>query len=309
VNPTILIISLLWAAAIGLAAWYMGGMAIRITYVTLADGTRSERRLPLMIKMVLPFAPNVRWFNSERWAPTRKKVGRDLISSGFDSLVSPSEFLATKALLPLVIGPAFCAILATSLRQLNVSEGSFGATLLNREWIFYILTLLMLYIYPVSWLKNAVRARHRAIERGLPFVLDLLTLSVEAGLDFISALKRILERRKVDALSEELIRSLREMQVGRTRKEALKEMSHRINHSDITSVVNALVQADELGVSIGNILRIQSDQMRVRRFQRAEKAGNEAPVKLLFPLVCFIFPSVFLVLLGPIIIEMMKKGF
>jgi tight adherence protein C len=99
------------------------------------------------------------------------------------------------------------------------------------------------------------------------------------------------------------------MQVGRTRRDALKEMAVRVDHPDMTSWVNALVQADELGVSIGNILRIQADQIRVRRFQRAEKLGNEAPVKLLFPLVCFIFPAVFLVLLGPIIIEMMKKGF
>ena len=112
----------------------------------------------------------------------------------------------------------------------------------------------------------------------------------------------------MDPLGEELLRTQREVQVGKTRREALRMLGQRAQHPDISAVVNALVQADELGVSLGAILRIQADQMRVRRFQRAEKLGNEAPVKLLFPLVCFIFPSVFMVLLGPIMIEMMQKG-
>jgi tight adherence protein C len=112
----------------------------------------------------------------------------------------------------------------------------------------------------------------------------------------------------VDALGEELIRAFREVQLGRTRREALRLMAERINQSDVSSVVSALVQADELGVSIGNMLRIQSDLMRTRRFQRAEKLANEAPVKMLFPLTVFIFPSVFMVLLGPILVQWLRAG-
>ena len=101
----------------------------------------------------------------------------------------------------------------------------------------------------------------------------------------------------------------REVQLGKTRRESLRDMAGRVGQSDLRSVTHALTQADELGVSIGAILRIQSDQMRVRRFQRAEKLANEAPVKMLFPLIAFIFPCVFIVLLGPVILEFIRQGF
>ena len=160
----------------------------------------------------------------------------------------------------------------------------------------------------MRWLRTTLRERHRSIERALPFVLDLLTLSVEAGLDFMTAIKRILDHRAVDPLGEELLRAFREVQVGKTRREALRNMAYRAMQQDLGGVVNSLVQADELGVSIGYILRVQSDQMRSRRFQRAEKLAQEAPVKLLFPLIAFIFPSVFIVLLGPVLLELFRHG-
>lgn len=294
------------ALAAVLLAWRLGLAATEITYVTLADGRRAIRNLPLLFKLVLPFAANVRAFNKPRYDGMRETVRRKIISAGFDGIISPQEFLATKVLMPLAVGPVLILILGFAF---NAVPGGFGEFLQKRQLIFYLLVVALLYIHPVSWLNGAVKARHRSIERAMPFVLDLLTLSVEAGLDFGAALKRIVERREVDPLGEELIRALREMQVGRTRREALKEMAVRVDHPDMSSWVNALIQADELGVSIGNILRIQADQIRIRRFQRAEKMGNEAPVKLLFPLVCFIFPAVFLVLLGPILLELAQKGF
>jgi tight adherence protein C len=163
-------------------------------------------------------------------------------------------------------------------------------------------------VYPDLWLKRTLQARHRSIQRALPFVLDLLTLSVEAGLDFMTAMQRNIQRRAVDPLNEELILLVREIQLGKTRAQALRDLGKRVDLSDLKSVVYALVQADELGVSIGSILRIQSDQMRQRRFERAEKLANEAPVKMLFPLMVFIFPSVFLILLGPIINRLIQEG-
>ena len=133
-------------------------------------------------------------------------------------------------------------------------------------------------------------------------------LSVEAGLDFMSALRRCTERPVVDPLSEELLRVVRETQIGTPRRDALRALAKRVAIPDVRSLVNALVQADELGVSVGAILRVQSDQIRQRRFERAEKLANEAPVKLLGPLVLFIFPSVFLVLLGPILFRLAAKS-
>ena len=142
--------------------------------------------------------------------------------------------------------------------------------------------------------------------RALPFVLDILTLSVEAGMDFISALQRNCESRKMDPLNEELLRMTKEIQVGSSRKAALKGMADRVGQPDLKSVAYALIQADELGVSIGSILRIQSDQMRSRRFDRAEKLANEAPTKMLGPLMLCIFPAVFVILLGPVVVQAMK---
>ena len=141
----------------------------------------------------------------------------------------------------------------------------------------------------------------QCIQRALPFVIDLLTLSVEAGIDFMSGLQRAVERRKMDPLTEELIRMIHEIQLGASRRTALRNLAQRVNMPDMRSFAHALIQADELGVSIGVILRIQSDQMRQRRFDRAERLANEAPVKMLGPLMLFIFPAVFIVLLGPIL--------
>jgi len=168
--------------------------------------------------------------------------------------------------------------------------------------------VVFLLTYPSRWLSSSIKSRHKSIQRALPFVLDLLTLSVEAGLDFMSAMQRNIQRRAIDPLGEELIRVTREIQLGKTRRQALRDMSVRVNLTDLRSVVNALVQADELGVGIGAILRIQSDQMRQRRFEHAEKLANEAPVKMLFPLMIFIFPAVFLILMGPVILRFMQQG-
>ena len=124
-------------------------------------------------------------------------------------------------------------------------------------------------------------------------------------MDFMSALQRNCEKRKLDPLNEELIRMTREIQVGTPRRVALKNMADRVKQPDLKSVAYALIQADELGVSIGTILRIQSEQLRGRRFDRAEKLANEAPVKMLGPLMLCIFPAVFVILLRPLILQNM----
>ena len=171
---------------------------------------------------------------------------------------------------------------------------------------FVALQLMLLWIPPDIWLYRSVKKRHLAIMRALPFVLDLLTLSVEAGMDFISALQRNCESRRLDPLNEELLRMTKEIQIGSSRKEALKAMSDRVQQSDLKQVAYALIQADELGVSIGSILRIQSEQLQSRRFDRAEKLAAEAPTKMLGPLMLCIFPAVFIILLGPVLSQALK---
>ena len=159
------------------------------------------------------------------------------------------------------------------------------------------------------WLRGVVKRRHASIQKSLPFVLDLLTLSVEAGMDFINALQRNCRLRKLDPLNEELLRMTKEIQVGSSRREALRNMADRVRQQDLKSVAYALIQADDLGVSIGAMLRIQSEQLRARRFDRAERLAAEAPVKMLGPLMLCIFPAVFVILLGPVLRHAMKGIF
>jgi tight adherence protein C len=209
-------------------------------------------------------------------------------------------------MMPLAIGPVWIAIV---YGMVSLVGGRIGETLANQQAVFYLLGLGLLFLYPMTWLRSALAERHRSIQRSLPFMLDLLTLSVEAGMDFMSALQRAVDRRDLNALGEELLRVVRQIQLGKTRRQALRDLIARVDQPDVTSVVSAIVQADELGVSVGSILRIQSDQIRRKRFDRAEKLANEAPIKLLFPLIFFIFPAVFFILLGPIVMEFVRQGF
>jgi tight adherence protein C len=303
-NSPTFILSLLWALAAGGLAWHCAAVAREITYVTLADGRRQERRLPLAFRLLLPLAPNVTpLFRNPMLARSKENAARRIVASGFEGLLREEELLALQLLLPVIFGPLWILFV-----QIAVSASQ-NAVLMRLDTAFFILGPLWLYVYPQMWLTQQLKTRHLSMRRSLPFVLDLLTLSVEAGMDFMSALQRNVERGRIDPLNEELIRVIREIQLGKTRREALRAMSRRVDLSDLRSVVNALAQADELGVSIGSILRIQSDQIRLRRFERAERLANEAPVKLLFPLLFFIFPSVFLILLGPMIARLIQQGF
>ncbi len=299
-----LLLTGLWVlAAAGIGA-YCTQAARRITYVTLADGRQCERRLPFLFRLLLPLAPNFSpIFDRKMFDGRRHTVTRQITSAGFEELIDADAFLGLKLMLPLLIGPLWVGFVHLA------ATGSASPMLLKMQPALFLAGIIWLALYPGYWLRGAVQTRHQEIQRALPFVLDLLTLSVEAGLDFMSSLQRNIERRKLDALGEELIRVVREIQVGKTRRVALRDMSDRVNLPDLRSVVTALIQADELGVSIGSILHIQADQMRQRRFERAERLANEAPVKMLFPLMFFIFPSVFLVLLGPVISRMVQQGF
>ncbi|GAC1541618.1 MAG: hypothetical protein NVS2B9_08630 [Myxococcales bacterium] len=161
---------------------------------------------------------------------------------------------------------------------------------------------------PLLWLRDKIQARQHEILRALPYNLDLLTLAVEAGLDFAAALAKVVDKGRKGPLSDELGIALRELQLGKTREEALRNLSARLELAPIASFVGALVQADRMGTPLGKILRILSTQMRVERTQRAEKLANEAPVKMLAPLIGCIFPTLFLMLFGPIAYQMFFGG-
>jgi tight adherence protein C len=159
-------------------------------------------------------------------------------------------------------------------------------------------------MFPASNIHERAAKRQKVISLQLPDTLDLLTISVEAGLDFMSAMRRVVEKHREGPLKEELERFFKQTELGQQRRLALREMANRVQLQDMGSVVSALIQADRLGVSVGPVLRAQSDMLRTRRAQRCEKAAGEAPVKMLAPLIMCILPSVFIMILGPVIIQM-----
>lgn len=159
------------------------------------------------------------------------------------------------------------------------------------------------FFWPFVWLRDRLRKRQNLIRRALPLCADMLTLSVEAGLDFTAALARMVSRLPAGPLTDEIAQTLREIRMGKTRKESFRDLSDRVHMDEVTNLTSALIQADEIGASMGHILRVQSEELRQRRFRRAEKAAMEAPVKMLFPLVAFIFPTVFVVIFGPLLIR------
>jgi Flp pilus assembly protein TadB len=155
-------------------------------------------------------------------------------------------------------------------------------------------------------LKDKINKRQASISQELPDILDLMTVSIEAGLGFDAAVQRVVQKSQ-GVLAAEFSLSLQEIRMGRTRKEALKDLSQRNGVSDLSKFIEAVVQADQLGVSLGNVLRNQSDQMRILRRQRVEEKAMKAPIKMLFPLVVFIFPTIFIVALVPPLMKLMES--
>lgn len=164
------------------------------------------------------------------------------------------------------------------------------------------------FYLPLLWLGRRIRQRQHRIQRQLPDAMDLLTISVESGLGFDAAMVKVTEKWDND-LSRAFARTIAEIRVGKLRREALRDMAKRIEVPDFTNFIAAIIQADQLGVSIGKVLRIQAEQMRIKRRQRAEELANQAPVKMLIPLTFLIFPSIFIVLLGPTVLIFMGGGF
>ncbi len=223
------------------------------------------------------------------WPGYESKMRRRLIKAGEPQAFKPEDIMALQeicALLGLLAG----LILINALGQ-------------NLAWS--LLFALFGLWYPMIWVNDQVKKRHLLISRALPYNLDLLTLSVEAGLDFTGALAKVVEKGKTGPLREELQIVLKQLKMGKTREEALKAMIARVDLPALTTFVTALIQADKMGTSLGKVLRIQSTQLRIDRTQRAEKLAGEAPVKMLFPLIACIFPTVFLVLFGPIVFQFM----
>ena len=162
------------------------------------------------------------------------------------------------------------------------------------------------FVFPEFWLGGRVKKRQKAILMMIPDTLDLLTISVRAGLGFDSALGKVVEKLK-GPLSDEFRRALAEVRVGKARRDALRDIIPRTEVGPLTNFIGAIIQAEQLGVSVSKVLQVQSEQLRIERRQRAEEQAAKAPIKMLFPLVGCIFPSLFIVILGPAIILIIQN--
>ncbi|MBR2633470.1 MAG: type II secretion system F family protein [Lentisphaeria bacterium] len=252
--------------------------------------TENKNKFPLLIRITLPLCGLFRnMVKKNDFTTWKKSSSANLKMAGFaEDEMNCEDYISLRF--------AFF-LLATLIIFIGALSGRMMITLIMA---------ILLAVYPEVWLKAIIKRRHTEIMKALPNVLDLLTLSVESGRDLISSLRDILARRKPDALGEELTRTFHEIQLGRKRVEALRSLADRVRQVDLTATVNAIIQAEELGVSIGKQLRIQSDSQRAKRFSLAEKLANEAAVKIIIPVVIFILPAVFIILLGPLAIQTLR---
>lgn len=171
--------------------------------------------------------------------------------------------------------------------------------------LYSLIAVAVGFFFPQLWLDEQIKKRQKEVQKAMPDALDLLTICVEAGLGFDAAMSNVAEKWD-NELSLAFARALREIQLGKVRRDALRDMADRIDLGDLTSFVAAVVQSEQLGVSMSKILRIQADQMRMRRRQIAEELAHQAPIKMLLPMVGFIFPSIFIVLMTPAVLRISK---
>jgi tight adherence protein C len=217
-----------------------------------------------------------------------------LLLAGSPKSLKPREWLGVKAGLA-IVGLILIPLLFVSSLSIGPVSALPGAMVGG----------LLGFMLPEIWLSGRIRTRQKAVLRSIPDVLDLLVISVRAGLSFDAALAKVVEKMS-GPLTDEFARALAEVRVGRARADALRDIIARTEVPSLSVFISAILQAEELGVSISKVLTVQSEQLRVERRQRAEELAAKAPIKMLFPLVGCIFPALLIVLLGPAFIVLYK---
>jgi len=244
---------------------------------------------PFFNQYLVPMIRGKRFWDSRRLWYKRK-----LVAAGLREELNPDEFIAFKFFL-IVFFPLIGALL---------KAGEF----IDVEWYMVLGSGIAGWFYPDFWMKGRLQKRQKQILRAMPFIVDLLALSMEAGLDFIGAIGKVVEKAKTSPLVEEFGQLLKEIKVGSSRQEALREMAIRIDMQEVNSFVAILISADQMGASIGKILRQQSEQIRNERMLRAEKEGAKAATKIMIPIVFIVLPAVLLIIMGPFILSFMTGG-
>ncbi len=263
----------------------------RLSELTISDEPMSLEELELSQdfgqRILLPFFNRI-GETAQRFTPqaTLENARQRLEMAGNPMQMNPAFFLMLRFVFAVLFGGLLLLIFARTggnwLQGLGIS----------------LLFLLIGFAFPNLWLSGRISARQKAVFRAMPDALDLLTISVEAGLGFDAAMAKVHEK-WINELALEFGRVIQEIRLGKLRRDALRDMADRLGVSEMSSFVAAVIQSEQLGVSMAKVLRIQSDQMRVRRRQMAEEEAHKAPIKMVFPIALLIFPSIMIILLGP----------
>ncbi len=255
-----------------------------------------EMSAPFSERVIQPLIHGMSNFIT-RFAPQQnvESVRHKLDLAGNPNNWNPSDFLGVRGLSAVVtatLGALLFLAMRSQVPMVLLAIGVGG---------------ILGFSLPSFWLGSKIRTRQHNVQKALPDALDLLTISVEAGLAFDSAIAKVAEKWD-NELSQAFGRVIAEVRVGKLRREALRDMATRIEVQDVSTFIAAVIQADQLGVSISKVLHIQSEQMRVKRRQRAEEQANQAPVKMMIPLAFLIFPAIFIIILGPAVIQFATGG-
>lgn len=298
------VMAIMAAASVGLIVYGLAGprqadvIQGRLSQFTIQVRTLEEIELqrPFSERVLRPIIDTLSRFLLQRTAASNLEKARlKIVMAGNPNNLTVADFYGIKALAAIL-----CAALGFLLTLLVLQFGALKALLA------LVVLAVVGFFLPNLWLRSKIKKRQKEIIKVLPDAIDLLSISVEAGLGFDAALARLCEKSD-NALTQEFSKVLTEMRLGKTRRDALRELSHRTGVEPLNTFVLAIIQADQLGVSISGVLRIQSVDMRIKRRQLAEEQAHKAPLKMLFPMIFLIFPTIWIVILGPAVLSMMEN--
>ncbi len=290
------------SSIIGIIIGLMVGFSVMLAFqslTSLKSEVPSEDReymdpLPPMLHRVWPLITFIEYHLTARFPPDwLEATHKRLQETGVGYLMSAEQFYAVRV---------FAAIFAPLIGGILLSAID------SVDFVWLLLLALSGYFFPLIWLRDVRERRRKDVMRALPVYLDFITMAVEAGLNLNGALNQAMDKGPAGPLRNELYMVVRDLRAGVPRADALRRMEKRLDMEEITSFVGTVIQAEKMGARLGTALRVQALQRRTERFQRAEKLAMEAPVKLILPLIVFIFPVTFIVLAFPIVMKFLMEG-
>lgn len=282
-----IIFAILFAIAIAIMVYALASKTV-LEDVSLPSAMKGEDHSVSRSKDILDFTAKFTNKFIEKSDPTvMEKLKRKLVSSG--KRMTVSQFVAFKFLA--ITG--FCFIVFSVFKP---------------PLYILVFPLIAGYLLPELWLNGEIKKRKRAALRDLPYIIDLLNICVGAGLDFMVAVNHVIKEFRPCVMVDELKTMVKEMQMGLSRRESLKNLGKRISSQEINSFVRTLLQADRMGAPITVALKMHSEELRMIRFQKGEEMALKAPIKLLIPLIFFILPVVIAIVAGPVLIKFMQGG-